>query len=169
MRTERRTPACPVPMRAQRREQGVDLRLVEDPGQRPLPSHQPDPLPLTQLLAAGRQPARHRVRRDITASQQLGEQFRHRRQSAGHRARRQSPASSTARTRRPSPPARCALMNASTSALETYAAGLPTNAKNTSRSNATASTVFGRQGVVLRAGVGLRRLRWFAVIPRPRV
>jgi hypothetical protein len=53
--------------------------------------------------------------------------------------------SSTARMLRPSPPARCELMNASTSLLVTAAGALPTTVKNTFKSNATASTVFGRQ------------------------
>ena len=54
-------------------------------------------------------------------------------------------ASSTARTgTADAPPQRWAVMNPSTSAAVTSAGALPTTPKNTFRSNAVASTVFGR-------------------------
>jgi hypothetical protein len=52
---------------------------------------------------------------------------------------------STTRRPRLSAPVRCAVMKASTSALVTSSTGLSTTVKNTFRSIAVASTVFGRQ------------------------
>jgi len=55
-----------------------------------------------------------------------------------------SPSSTTTTGTAVAPPQRWAVMKPSTSAAVTFAGALPTTAKNTFRSNAAASTVFGR-------------------------
>jgi hypothetical protein len=61
----------------------------------------------------------------------------------GRTVRADTPAAltSTARSRAATPPVYCAVTNAKTSAASTSAGGLPTTAKNTFRSYATAATV----------------------------
>ena len=81
----------PIPRRAQRPEQGVDLARRQDPRQRlghPHQRHRPSPA----ARSTGLQASRHRVRhhRRVAASDQIGVEARHRRQSTSDRASRQS-------------------------------------------------------------------------------
>ena len=81
----------PIPRRAQRRQQRVDLARREDPRQRPRHPHQRHrPGPATR--PASLQAAWHRVRRHrrVATSDEIGVEARHRRQPTSDRARRQT-------------------------------------------------------------------------------
>ena len=96
---------------------GVRIR-----GSRPGPSRQRHPVAGTQPLAAGRQPTRHRVRGDVAAGLQVGEEPRDHRQPPRHRAGRHPAVLARGGWHRLQPadasvrPVRCAVMNPSTSA-----------------------------------------------------
>jgi hypothetical protein len=74
-----------VPVRAQRREQRIDLIWLQDPRQGARGPHQRNTLPGTLAFPAGGQTARHRVRLDVTAGLQEREQPGHARQPPPHR------------------------------------------------------------------------------------
>ncbi len=134
----------PIPLRAQRAQQRVDLHRREHPRQRLRPSDQAHPASSALSWAPTGEATRYRVALDtrVATNDQIVKQPGDARQPSGDRPRRQTRLTVLDPHHVPMP--RCALLgrNANRSADLTSAGSLPTTSKNTFKSYAVASHVF---------------------------